>query len=95
MEITLSTKQIHQIADKTAKIILRQLKNAEPEDNSRLVNVREAARLLGISETHMRSIKEEYPYIRRGKNQLGKIYFVRDALLASLTKTEKETTEKG
>ena len=94
MDITLNSKQIHQIADKTAKIVLRHLKPAESDCGSKLVNVREAARILGISETHMRSIKEDYPYIRRGKNQQGHIYFSRDALLASLPKTEEMRKEK-
>ena len=70
MEIVLNDKQIQQIADKTANLVLRRL-NMRTEEKSFLVNVREAARILGVSVTHMRSIKDEYPHIRRGSNQQG------------------------
>lgn len=83
MEIVLNDKQIQQIADKTANLVLRRL-NMRTEEKSFLVNVREAARILGVSVTHMRSIKDEYPHIRRGSNQQGHIYFIKEALTASL-----------
>lgn len=75
----LCEKQIQQIADKTAKIVLRKLK-AEPKSEPVLVNVKEAARILGVSVDHMRKIKDEYPHIRRGTTQQGHIFFIREAL---------------
>lgn len=79
MEIVLNNKQIQQIADKTAQIVLKHIKT-EPSTEPVLVNVREAARILGVSVDHMRKMKDDYPYIRRGNNQQGHIYFVREAL---------------
>lgn len=89
MEIVLNDKQIQQIADKTANLVLRRL-NMRTEEKSFLVNVREAARILGVSANHMRSIKDEYPHIRRGSNQHGHIYFIKDALTASLPSLQIE-----
>ena len=87
MDITLSNKQIQQIADKaaqkTAKLVLRHLK-AGQKTEPLLVSVKEAARILGVSVDHMRKLKDEYPYIRRGDNQQGHIFFIRESLMASL-----------
>lgn len=79
-EVTLNNKQIRQIAESTAKIVLQHIKS-EDTTASRLVGVKEAARILGISIDHMRRIKDEFPHIRRGENQQGHIYFYRDALI--------------
>ncbi len=87
MEVILSNKQIQQIADKaaekTAKLVLSHMK-AEPKTEPLLVSVKEAARILGVSVNHMRSIKDEYPHIRRGKTNQGHIYFIRESLTAAV-----------
>ena len=49
MDITLSNKQIQQIADMTAKLVLRRIKG-ERRSEPVLVSVRDAARILGVSE---------------------------------------------
>lgn len=83
-EVFLSNNQIQQIADKTAAIVLRHLK--ETGSDSVYVSVKEAARIIGVSVSHMYKIRDEYPHIRRGENEKGHIYFVREALVASLSK---------
>jgi len=92
-EFILNNKQIQQIADKTAKLILRRLENAK-ESEPVLVNVRDAARILGVSVNHMRSIKDEYPHIRRGENKQGHIYFLREALNVSLSSAQISNNKK-
>lgn len=82
-DFELSGKQIQQIADKTAKLVVRHLKSSS-EPAPVLVGVKEAARILGISVDHMRKIKDEYQYIRRGKSQQGHIFFIRESLTAVL-----------
>lgn len=86
MDITLSDKQISQIASKTALLVVHRLKTVT-ETESVLVNVREAARILGVSVDHMRKIKDEYPHVRHGNSQQGHIYFIRESLLSSLPKS--------
>ena len=80
-EVMISDKQIEQIASRTATILYGRLKN-DLENQKELVNVKEAARILGVTTTHMRNIKDDYAYIRRGKNQKGKIFFIRESLTA-------------
>ena len=79
----LSDKQIQQIAKKTAKLVVRDLKSV-PEQSPVYVSVKEAARILGVSVDHMRKIKDEYQYIRRGDSQQGHIFFIRESLVAAL-----------
>ena len=82
-KIELSTKQIQEIASKTAKLVVRDLKSL-PDQNSVLVNVKEAAKILGISVDHMRKIKDEDQYIRRGNSKQGHIFFVKESLTTAL-----------
>ena len=80
-EVMISDKQIEQIASRTATILYGRLKN-DLENQKELVSVKEAARILGVTTTHMRNIKDDYTYIRRGKNQKGNIFFIRESLTA-------------
>lgn len=89
----LSDKQIQQIAKKTAKLVVRNLKSM-PEQNPVYVSVKEAARILGVSVDHMRKIKDEYKYIRRGENQQGHIFFLRESLMEVLPSTQTDNDNK-
>ena len=80
MDIFLSDKQMEQIATKTANIILRRMKE-DKEPPTEMVSVKEAARILNISENHMRRIKNQFPHIKNGEKQQGHILFLRDSLL--------------
>lgn len=85
MDIILSEKQMEQIAAKTANIILRKMKE-DKEPPTEMVSVKEAARILNISENHMRRIKDQFPHIKNGNNSQGHILFVREALLKTYAK---------
>ena len=85
MDIFLSEKQMDQIAAKTANIILRKMKE-DKEPPTEMVSVKEAARILNISENHMRRIKDHFPHIKNGNNSQGHILFVREALLKTYAK---------
>ena len=82
-EYIINDKQIQEIADKTAAIVLHNLKG-EPGGDPIYVSVKEAARIIGVSVSHMYKIRNEYPHIRRGNNQQGHIFFIRESLMASL-----------
>ncbi|MBR1879152.1 MAG: hypothetical protein IJ804_00110 [Prevotella sp.] len=85
MDINLSDKQIEQIAVKTAKIVLRKLREDE-EPPSEYVPVKEAARILGLTEYRMRRIKDKFPHIKNGQNNQGRLLFLRDSLLKEYAK---------
>ena len=85
MDIFLSEKQIDMIATKTAKILLHKMKE-ESESPSEYCDVKEAARILGITQNRMRNIKDKFPYIKNGSNQQGRILFLRDSLIREYAK---------
>lgn len=85
MDIQLSEKQMEQIAAKTARIIIRKLRE-DNEPPTEMVTVKEAARILNISEGHMRRIKDQYPHIKNGNNAQGHVLFVRESLLKTYAK---------
>lgn len=82
-EVILNNKQIQEIADRTAEIVLNRLKD-EPGNDPVYVNVKEAARIIGVSVSHMYKIKDEYPHVRRGDKQQGHIFFIRESLTTAL-----------
>lgn len=82
-EIIINDKQIQEIADRTAAIVLHRLKD-EPNDAPVYVSVKEAARIIGVSVSHMYKIKDEYPHVRRGDKQQGHIFFIRESLTTAL-----------
>jgi hypothetical protein len=51
-----------------------------------MVTVKEAARILNISESHMRRIKDNFPHIKNGNNAQGHVLFVRESLLKTYAK---------
>ena len=76
---------IDAIAYKAAKIVVSELKKSE-EAPVEMVPVSVAARILGISEDHMRRIKDKFPHIKNGNNKQGRLLFVRDSLLKEYAK---------
>ncbi len=80
MDIQLSERDMTTIATKVTNMLLRKLRGNE-EPQTEMVGVKEAARILGISEGRMRDIKDRFPHIKSGNNQQGRILFVRSALL--------------
>lgn len=85
MDIQLSEKQLEQIAAKTAKIVIRKLRE-DNEPPSEMVDVKEAAHILGITQYHMRRIKDKFPYIKNGSHSQGRLLFYRDALIREYAK---------
>ena len=59
---------IDAIAYKAAKIVVSELKKCE-EPQLEMVPVSVAAKILGISEDHMRRIKDKFPHIKNGNNK--------------------------
>ena len=87
MEIILSEKQMDIIAIRTANRVVNLLRVEDrPKPRKKYIGIKEAAGILGISEYHLRRIKDQFPHIKRGDNQQGRIYFDEDALLANFIK---------
>lgn len=80
MEIELSQKTIDAIAHKTALILVRKMRN-KIDDTSKMVSVREAASILGITPARMRQIAGRFPHIKQGDSKQGRILFLRSGLL--------------
>lgn len=94
MNIELTEKQMDAIAVKTArkviKLLNRNLLNRDEQpklDNKKkYVDINTAANILGYSISHLRQIKDQFPHIKRGGNQQGRLLFEEDALYESFNK---------
>lgn len=84
--ITLSNKELQKICIEAAKIAISEVNREEKEKRPEMVGVKEAARILGISENHMRKIKNNFPHIKNGGHQQGRILFYRDRLIPEYAK---------
>lgn len=78
MDIQLSKKQMETIAQMTADIIMKKI---NPQEQQELVNTKEAARILGVSEWYIRKIKDRFPHVKAGNNGQGRILFYKKSLL--------------
>ena len=84
MEIQLSEKQMDSLANRTAKIVVNLLRVEDcPKPRKKYIGIKEAAGILGMSEYHLRRIKDKFPHIKRGNNQQARIYFDEEALLTN------------
>lgn len=79
----LEPQDIDRIAYKTAIIVVNRLAKKLEKDYPDLVTTEEAAAILHITPQRMRTIKDKYPYIKRGEGKQGKLLFKRDALYNS------------
>ena len=79
MEIELSQKTIDEIARKVALILAKKMQ--KKEDTPKMVSVREAASILGITPVRMRQIAGRFPHIKQGDSKQGRILFLRSGLL--------------
>ncbi|MBP5713969.1 MAG: hypothetical protein IKH01_00280 [Prevotella sp.] len=82
----LSESQIDRIAQKTALILFRKLKDKENDPIPETCTLTEAAKILHVSKDHMRRIKDRFPHVKAGDSKQGRILFVRSALLEAYAK---------
>lgn len=88
--VKLDQKTIDAIARKSAKYVVKELK----KDNSgekEMVTAAEAARILGISQSYLRAIKDKFRYVKGGGSKMGRILFEKDSLIENYI---KERTDK-
>jgi hypothetical protein len=86
MKVQLTDEDMNTIAVKVTKMLAHKLKERENERPTEMVGVKEAARILGISEGRMREIKDKFPHIKAGSHQQGRLLFVRTGLIESYQK---------
>lgn len=86
MNIELTNEQMAAIAGKTAQLVVNLLKKDDKPGKKKYVDINKAADILGISVYHLRRIKDQFPYIKRGENQQGRLLFEEDALYASFNR---------
>jgi len=81
-------KLVEKIAQRTANIVMEQLKgNCQMQipgiDPDEYVDSKEAARMLGLTPNYLRTMKEKFPHIKVGDNNQGRVLFKKSALLNS------------
>lgn len=84
----MNKKEIRTMAEMTAEIVLERLKqkNGTAGENEEFVDSNEAARILGLSPTYLRSIKDRFPHKKVGNNNQGRILFKKSSLITNYTK---------
>ncbi|MBP1540838.1 MAG: hypothetical protein ILA25_01545 [Prevotella sp.] len=80
----MTKNEMNLLATMVAETVVQKLKGARISE-AEYVDTKEAARILGVSETYMRFLKQEYPdkypTIKKGNTPQGRVLFRRDALL--------------
>lgn len=67
-----------------ASLVVKMLKKTQNESNSdeeQWISTKEAAKILGISEMHMRRIKDSFPHVKKGNKQQGPLLFLKKGLV--------------
>lgn len=65
-----------------AKEVVKEMRRVEKEKpQPELINCKEAATLIGVSEDYVRKIKDRLPHVKQGNNNQGRLLFVREGLL--------------
>ena len=88
--VKLDPKTIDAIARKSATYVLNGLKKKKNNDKE-MVTAAEAARILGISQSYLRAIKDNFRYVKGGGSKWGRILFEKDSLIENYI---KEKTDK-
>jgi len=83
--VKLDTKTIDTIARKTATIVIGELRKDNTTEKE-MVTAAEAARILGISQSYLRSIKDNFRYVKGGGTKCGRILFEKDSLIENYIK---------
>ena len=87
-EMSMDKKEMNLLATMVAEVVVQKLKGMRIGE-AEYVDTKEAARIIGVSETYMRFLKKEYPdkypTIKSGNKKQGRILFKRDALLRDFT----------
>lgn len=84
----MNKKEIRTMAEMTAEIVLERLKqqNAPESKNEEFVGSNEAARILGVSTSYLRSIKDRFPHKKVGDSNQGRILFKKSELISNYIK---------
>jgi hypothetical protein len=77
------TKLAEMTAVRTASIVIKQLADMHIGESNDLIDSKEAARLLGLTPSYVRSMKDKFPHVKVGNHSQGRILFKRSELLAN------------
>ena len=84
----MNKNEIRTMAEMTAEIVLERLKvqNGTAGENEEFVGSNEAARILGVSTSYLRSIKDRFPHKKVGDSSQGRILFKKSELISNYIK---------
>lgn len=81
----LDSKTIDAIARKSAQYVLTGLKKNKCAEKE-MVTATEAAKILGITQNYLRTIKDNFRYVKVGGTKYGRIFFEKDSLVENYIK---------
>ena len=83
--VKLDPKTIDTIARKSAKYVICELKKKNSTEKE-MVTAAEAAKILGISRNYLRTIKDNFRYVKGNGSKWGRILFEKDSLVENYIK---------
>lgn len=83
----MTRKEIELLCERAAEKAVEKYRSAIgiKADVGEYVTTKEAARILGLTETYFRTIKDRFPH-RKGEGPTGRLLFLKSALLPTYTK---------
>lgn len=83
--VKLDSKTIDAIARKSAQYVLTGLKKNKCAEKE-MVTAAEAAKILGITQNYLRTIKDNFRYVKGSGSKWGRILFEKDSLIENYIK---------
>lgn len=81
-------KLVEMTAQRTASIVMDQLKGIIriPGEEEEYVDAKEAARILGLAPSYVRSQRHRFPHKKVGNSNQGRLLFLKSGLLQNYVK---------
>ena len=88
MKIEDMKKLTEMIAQRTADIVMERIScSAFPKENEdEYVSSEEAANILGVTPSYLRSMKNKFPHKKVGNHSQGRVFFLKSGLLDNYIK---------
>lgn len=89
MKIEDMKKLSEMIAQRTADIVMERISSGSSfakENDDEYVSSEEAANILGVTPSYLRSMKNKFPHKKVGNHSQGRIFFLKSGLLENYIK---------
>lgn len=72
---------MEKLAEKVAELVIEKLHGPAVEEVNDYVEAKEAARILGVSPSYLRSMKKKFTHVKVGSHNQGRVLFKKSDLM--------------